>query len=251
MSRSGKDSIFEARGYRRRWRERAAVRRVEEYTGEGSDGPRSSAGTAETLSSVVDGAPLGPEEFQQYWDELPEALQEMVSEQGVVSVDLLTYIALGPEDRRSLLSSCGVAEARLPMTEIFLHVLQLDAELRVQRLQRGRVARRGPEATLAMASAAKQARRLVEVTELQPGELPSETWLEMRSGAVKLVRRKAGRIYGLDEGVVTQQAIDAARWEKEVKAFVEEMERHPKLPLIVKARGSVDPAGFVKRRWGP
>lgn len=238
---AGGGSIFGIRGYRARW-ERQSKEREEARSSTAGRSTGAETVSSRSLATTEEG--LGREEFEQYWRE-----RGLVSPGGRISVDLLAFVAEDQADRLRLLRDCGMTAAEAEVAEVFLQVLQLDAEHRVRRLQRQRIAKRGPEASLAMALAAKVARREVP-RDLEPGEAETVAWLEGRSGAVHQPRRKDMGLYGLEEEGATQRDLEKARLKKEHQAFVKEMQLHPELKLVREAKKSRDPMEYLTAAAG-
>ena len=205
--------------------------------------------SSQTVAMAEEG--LSREEYEQYWREMPTELRDLVSPGGRISVDLLAFVVEDRNDRIRLLKDFGLSSGEAEVAEVFLQVLQLDAEHRVRRLQRQRIAKRGPEASLAMAMAAKVARREVPRA-LVPGELETVAWLEGRSGAIHQPRKKDMAMYGVGEEQATQRDLEKAKLRKEHQAFVRELQEHPELKLVKEAKRSQDPRwldGIYGLKW--
>lgn len=140
----------------------------------------------EDLQKAVDH--VTPEELETYWSALPPEVRELVSVDGEVSADLLSYIADSDEDCMELLRQNGCPETEVAEKAVVLEALQLAAEEKAARLRRNRVAKRGAQMALDLATQSK-AQRQREAGDLLEGEKPTCTWLEKHSGAV-LVRRR-------------------------------------------------------------
>eukprot|EP00435_Cladocopium_sp_Y103_P013651 s235_g3.t1 len=198
------------------------------------------------------GSEVTLQEVENYWAELPVALREMVSEEGEVNPDLLTYLVDDDEQRGELLRSLGCPEVDIKEKSLVLEALQLISAEGSGRLRRNRVAKRGAFQALEQARAEKQARQAETAGLLLEGEEPSRRWLDTESGAIALPRRRR-RATDLDlpEGAADEiQQREKLRWEKESQRVVALLEENMDLPIVKGAEDSMQPEEYLKSAVG-
>jgi len=198
----------------------------------------------EDLQRAVDH--VTPEELETYWSTLPPEVRELVSVNGEVSADLLSYIADTDEDRMEILRQNGCPESEVAEKAVVLEALQLAAEEKAARLRRNRVAKRGAQMALDLATQSK-AQRQREGGDLLEGEKPTYKWLEKDSGAILVRRRRRSTDQELDEGAVEAvKERERRQWEVEAEKVVQMLEANDDLPIILGAAESKDPTEFLK-----
>eukprot|EP00435_Cladocopium_sp_Y103_P051645 s1874_g16.t1 len=187
-----------------------------------------------------------------YWAALPGSVRELVSQDGRVSPEILAYIAEDDQDRRQLLREHGCDEAKLKDAAIVLEALQIIAEPGAARMRRMRVAKRGAQAALDIAKLQKAARAAEQQTELCEGEVPTKKWLEERSGAVALPRRRRRATDpGLDEETVDAIKMrEEQKWATEAQIVVDLLNENPDLPIVKGAAKSMRPDEYMMSAVG-
>eukprot|EP00435_Cladocopium_sp_Y103_P059148 s1782_g21.t1 len=228
-------------GFRARWRSRAHAEGSEELftpiEGPGSEGRVLSEADKDDWEEVEkdqccnrsSGPRVTFQEVESYWSALPPALKELVSENGEVQPDLLTFLVYDDGQRTELLRSLGCPEEALKEKALVLEALQLISTENSNRLRRNKVAKRGA------------ARLLLE------GEEPTKRWLEQESGAVAIPRRRRrADDPNIPEGSADEIRLrEKHRWQKEADKIVAVLEENIDLPIVLGAEESVHPEEYL------
>eukprot|EP00435_Cladocopium_sp_Y103_P016143 s974_g4.t1 len=188
------------------------------------------------------------EEVESYWKVLPDSIRELVSEEGEVVPDLLTYIADDDDERKEILRQHGCLECELKDKATVLEALQLISEETSRRLRRNRVAKRGAQRALDESLKVKMAKNREQAMQLQEGEVPTKRWLESCSGAIALPRRRRrADDAGIPPDVVEEvKEREHRKWELEAAQVVEILQANMDLPIVKGAEGSVRQDEYYK-----
>eukprot|EP00435_Cladocopium_sp_Y103_P034243 s3417_g8.t2 len=132
-------------------------------------------------------------------------------------------------------------ENKLDDLALVLEALQILAEVGAARMRRVRVAKRGAQAAVELAKTEKAAKMAVQQVDLCEGEEPTKKWLDERSGAVALPRRRRRSTDpGLDADTVeVVKPREEQKWATEAQTVVNVLSENPDLPIQRRLRGLI------------